>query len=91
LDCFIAVLIHGGSHWKFSNLPSQSLGSGFKHFSFLPGEMIQFDWRIFFQNGWEKTPTRFLYFHVPPKKVAENRGKFVSETNCEQKMWGIPC
>ena len=92
LDCFIAVLIHGGSHRKFSHLPKSITGVVVSNIFFI------FTWQNhpiwlahIFQNGWEKTPTRFLYFHVPQKKVAENRGKFVSETNCEQKMWGIPC
>ena len=96
VSVFQVGLLHCSTHpWWFSVEMFKSTKSitGWRFQTF-----FIFTWRNdpiwlahIFQNGWEKTPTRFLYFHDPQKKVAENRGKFVSETNCEQKMWGIPC
>ncbi len=54
-------LIDGGdpNHLLFGMI--LQVGCGFKHFCiFTPhlGEMIQFDWRIFFQRGWFNQPEK---------------------------------
>ena len=86
LDCFIAVLVHGDSHRKFSHLPKSITGWWFQTcFSIFTWQNhpIWLFCASFSKNGLGRKNTNLgsLYFHFPPL------GEFVSETNSEQKMW----